>query len=166
VVRIAALRTADNKRLSPKPFFLSEPHSERFRPLLVMDRGLGRCVSRMTLMAQCYREIAYQRGNVSRRLVATALLARDRATVVPFDRGSHHAAVSPRANRHAARANADGGVAALPRNHVVVKHSVDSDCVGRPVAKCREAPLLFSAVNPRSQDRRARRYRRGACRGS
>ena len=55
---------------------------------------------------------------------------------------------------------------ALPRNHVVVKHSADSGCVGHPVAKCREAPLLFSAVNLRSQDRRARRYRRGACRGS
>src|SRR6266566_364416 len=55
---------------------------------------------------------------------------------------------------------------ALPRNHVVVKHSADSGCVGHPVAKCREAPLLFSAVNLRSQDRRAKRYRRGACRGS
>jgi len=55
---------------------------------------------------------------------------------------------------------------ALPRNHVVVKHSADSGCVGHPVAKCREAPLLFSAVNLRSQDRRGKRYRRGACRGS
>jgi hypothetical protein len=49
---------------------------------------------------------------------------------------------------------------------VVVKHSADSGYVGHPVAKCREAPLLFSAVNLRLQDRRARRCRRGACRGS
>src|SRR5262249_20925645 len=41
----------------------------------------------------------------------------------------------------------------------VVKHSADSGCVGRPVAKCREAPLLFSAVNLRLQDPRARRCR-------
>ena len=32
--------------------------------------------------------------------------------------------------------------------------------------KCREAPLLFSAVNLRSLDPRARRCRRAACRGS
>src|SRR5205823_14000203 len=50
-----------------------------------------------------------------------------------------------------------------PQNHVVVKHSAHSGCVGRPVAKCREAPLLFSAVNLRSQDPRVRRCRRGAC---
>ena len=46
-----------------------------------------------------------------------------------------------------------------PENHVVVKHSADSGCVAHPVAKCREAPLLFSPLNLRSQDRRARRAR-------
>ena len=43
-------------------------------------------------------------------LIATALLARDHATVVTFDRGGHHAAVSPWANGHAARANADSDI--------------------------------------------------------
>jgi hypothetical protein len=47
---------------------------------------------------------------VPRRLVATALLARDRAAIVSFDRGSHHAAVSPRADGDAAWADADGDV--------------------------------------------------------
>jgi hypothetical protein len=51
-------------------------------------------------------------------------------------------------------------------NHVTVKHAGDSGCVGRPVARCRAAPLLFSAMNLRSQDQRARQYQRGACRGS
>jgi hypothetical protein len=45
------------------------------------------------------------------RLVATALLARDRATtIVPFDRGGHHAAILPRADGDAAWADADGDV--------------------------------------------------------
>src|SRR6266566_9102490 len=45
-----------------------------------------------------------------RRLVATTLLARDRAAIVAFDRGSHHAAVSPWADGDAAWADADGDV--------------------------------------------------------
>ena len=45
-----------------------------------------------------------------RRLVATTLLARDRAAIVSFDRGSHHAAVSPWADRDAAWADANGDV--------------------------------------------------------
>jgi hypothetical protein len=44
------------------------------------------------------------------RLVATALLARDHATVIPFDRSGHYAAVSPWANGHATGANADGDI--------------------------------------------------------
>src|SRR6266540_12904 len=47
---------------------------------------------------------------VPRRLVATALLARDRAAIVSFDRGGHHAAVSPWADGDAAWADADGDV--------------------------------------------------------
>jgi hypothetical protein len=43
-------------------------------------------------------------------LVATALLARDHATVIPFDRSGHHTAVSPWADGHAARANADSDI--------------------------------------------------------
>src|SRR5262249_55714702 len=45
-----------------------------------------------------------------RRLVATTLLARNRAAIVSFDRGSHHAAVSPWADGDAAWAYADGDV--------------------------------------------------------
>jgi hypothetical protein len=48
------------------------------------------------------------------RLVATALLARDRATIVPFDRGGHHAAILPRADGDAAWADADGDVWVIP----------------------------------------------------
>src|SRR5262245_49214415 len=47
---------------------------------------------------------------LSRRLVATTLPARDRAAIVSFDRGSHHPAVSPWADRDAAWADADGDV--------------------------------------------------------
>jgi len=47
---------------------------------------------------------------VARRLVATTLLARNRAAIVSFDRGSHHAAVSPWADGDAAWADADGDV--------------------------------------------------------
>jgi len=43
-------------------------------------------------------------------LVATALLTRDRTAIVSFDRGSHHAAVSPWADRDAAWADTDGDV--------------------------------------------------------
>jgi hypothetical protein len=45
-----------------------------------------------------------------RRLVATTLPARDRASIISFDRGSHHPAVSPWADRDAAWADADGDV--------------------------------------------------------
>jgi hypothetical protein len=44
------------------------------------------------------------------RLVATALLARDRAAVVPFDRSGHHAAVLPWADGDTAWADADGDI--------------------------------------------------------
>src|SRR5262249_61532770 len=47
---------------------------------------------------------------LSRRLVATTLPARDRAAIVSFDRGSHHPAVSPWADRDAAWDDADGDV--------------------------------------------------------
>jgi len=43
---------------------------------------------------------------VARRLVATALFARDCATIVPFDRGGHHAAILPWADGDAAWADA------------------------------------------------------------
>ena len=43
-------------------------------------------------------------------LVATALLARDHATIVPFDRGGHHAAISPWANGDTTRADSDRDV--------------------------------------------------------
>jgi hypothetical protein len=43
-------------------------------------------------------------------LVATALLARDHATIVPFDRCGHHAAISPWANGDTTRADSDGDV--------------------------------------------------------
>src|SRR3954470_21651097 len=46
--------------------------------------------------------------------------------------------------------------ATLPKTIVIVKRPDGSGCVGRPVVKCREAPLLFSAVNLRSLDPRAR----------
>jgi hypothetical protein len=49
-----------------------------------------------------------------RRLVATTLLARNRAAIVSFDRGSHHAAVSPWADGDAAWADADGDVWIIP----------------------------------------------------
>ena len=44
------------------------------------------------------------------RLVATALLARDCAAVVPFDRSGHHAAVLPWADGDTAWADADGDI--------------------------------------------------------
>src|SRR5262249_44424528 len=47
---------------------------------------------------------------VAGRLVATALLARDRATIVPFDRGGHHAATLPWTDGDAAWADANGDV--------------------------------------------------------
>jgi hypothetical protein len=53
---------------------------------------------------------AIKRFFVPRDLVATALLARDRAAIVSFDRGSHHAAISPWADGDAAWADADGDV--------------------------------------------------------
>jgi hypothetical protein len=43
-------------------------------------------------------------------LVATALPARDHATIVPFDPGCHRAAVSPWADGDATRADADRNV--------------------------------------------------------
>jgi len=43
-------------------------------------------------------------------LVATALLARNHAAIVTLNGRGNHAAISPRANGYAARANADGGV--------------------------------------------------------
>src|SRR6516165_610017 len=43
-------------------------------------------------------------------LVATALLACDHAAVVPFDRGRHHTAVMPWADRDAAWADPDRDV--------------------------------------------------------
>jgi hypothetical protein len=43
-------------------------------------------------------------------LIATALLARDCAAVVPFDRSGHHAAVLPWADGDAAWADADGDI--------------------------------------------------------
>ena len=43
-------------------------------------------------------------------LVATALLARNHAAIVPLDGRGHHAAVLPRSDPHAAWAYADGGV--------------------------------------------------------
>jgi Ser/Thr protein kinase RdoA (MazF antagonist) len=47
---------------------------------------------------------------VARGSVATAFLTRDGATIVPFDRGSHHAAVLPWADGDAAWADADSDV--------------------------------------------------------
>jgi hypothetical protein len=44
------------------------------------------------------------------RLVATALLARDCAAVVPIDRSGHHAAVFPWADGDTAWADADGDI--------------------------------------------------------
>src|SRR5258708_39669302 len=44
------------------------------------------------------------------RLIATALLARDCAAVVPLDRSGHRAAVLPWANGDAAWADADGDI--------------------------------------------------------
>ena len=44
------------------------------------------------------------------RLVATALLARDCAAVVPFDRSGHHPAVLPWADGDTAWADADGDI--------------------------------------------------------
>jgi hypothetical protein len=43
-------------------------------------------------------------------LVATALLARNHAAIVALNGRGHHAAISPRANGYAARANSDGSV--------------------------------------------------------
>jgi hypothetical protein len=44
------------------------------------------------------------------RLIATALLARDCAAVVPFDRSGHHATVLPWADGDTAWADADGDI--------------------------------------------------------
>src|SRR6266700_6159589 len=71
------------------------------RPLLVMDRGLGRCVSRMTLAV--IPTTAYQTVN----LVAPSLSARNHATVVPFDPGRHGATVLSRADGDATWTDAD-----------------------------------------------------------
>jgi hypothetical protein len=43
-------------------------------------------------------------------LVATALLTRNHAAIVALNGRGHHAAISPRANGYAARADADSGV--------------------------------------------------------
>jgi hypothetical protein len=43
-------------------------------------------------------------------LVATALLTRNHATIVALNGRGHHAAILPRANGYAARADADSGV--------------------------------------------------------
>jgi hypothetical protein len=51
---------------------------------------------------------------VARRLVAAALLARDPAAVVPFNRGSHHAAALSWADGDTARADANCGVGVVP----------------------------------------------------
>jgi hypothetical protein len=51
---------------------------------------------------------------VALHLVAAALLARDPAAVVSFDRGSHHAAALSWANGDATWADADGGVRVVP----------------------------------------------------
>src|SRR5215471_13768115 len=50
-------------------------------------------------------------GDAIGLLVATALPARDHATIVPFDPSCHRAAVSPWADGDAAWADADGDVA-------------------------------------------------------
>jgi len=51
---------------------------------------------------------------VARRLVAAALFARDCATIVPFDRGGHHAAILPWADGDAAWADANGDIWITP----------------------------------------------------
>src|SRR5690242_8554729 len=53
-----------------------------------------------------------------------------------------------------------GGRRPRGRENICAIKPADSGCVGRPVAKCHAARLLFSAVSLRSQDQRARRYRR------
>src|SRR6476646_403014 len=51
---------------------------------------------------------------VARRLVAAALLARDPAAVVPFNRGSHHAAALSWADGDTAWTDANRGVGVIP----------------------------------------------------
>src|SRR5216683_3012184 len=51
---------------------------------------------------------------VARRLVAATLPARDRAAVVPFNRGSHHAAVLPWADGDTTCADANCDVVVVP----------------------------------------------------
>jgi hypothetical protein len=57
---------------------------------------------------------------VAHRLVAATLLARDRAAVVPFNRGSHHAAALSWADGDTIRADANCGVGVVPPATVLI----------------------------------------------
>jgi len=59
-------------------------------------------------------------GDAIGLLVATALPARDHATIVPFDPGCHRAAVLPWADGDATRADADRNVRVMPPTVPVV----------------------------------------------
>src|SRR5262249_32944304 len=54
------------------------------------------------------------------RPVATALPARDRATIIALDGPGHHAAVAPRADGHAAWTDTDGDVPVAPATVVAI----------------------------------------------
>jgi len=77
---------------------------------------------------------------VARRLfVAATLLARDPAAVVPFNRGSHHAAALSRADGDTTRADANCGVgvvppATVPIVAVAVPPDLNIDPLGHPDA--------------------------------
>jgi hypothetical protein len=60
---------------------------------------------------------------VARRLVAAALLARDPAAVIPFNRGSHHAAALSWADGDTTGTDANCGVGVVPRRSLSYRSS-------------------------------------------
>src|SRR5262245_42946401 len=92
------------------------------------------------------------------RLVATALPARDHATIIALDGRGHHAAVAPRADGHAAWTDTDGDVPVVAPATVVAIVTVAAD---PNIDALRHLELLGLGRNGAANQRGRHHYRPG-----
>src|SRR5262249_58789215 len=91
------------------------------------------------------------------KLVATALPARDHATIIALDGRGHHAAVAPRADGHAAWTDTDGDVpVALATVVAIVTVAADPN-----IDALRHLELLGLGRNGAANQRGRHHYRPG-----